>query len=83
MIRVLLADDHELLRSGVAGILSSDPGIEVVGVCDDGLAAVAEAQQLAPDLVLMDVQMPGGDGIAATAELLIDAYVERPEQTTT
>jgi DNA-binding NarL/FixJ family response regulator len=70
VIRVLLADDHELLRSGVAGILASDPGIEVVGVCDDGPAAVAEAQRLAPDLVLMDVQMPGGDGITATAELL-------------
>lgn len=41
MIRVLLADDHELLRSGVAGILASDPGIEVVGVCDDGPAAVS------------------------------------------
>ncbi len=70
MIRVLLADDHELLRSGVAGILASDPGIEVVGECDDGPTAVAEATRLSPDLVLMDVQMPGGDGITATADLL-------------
>ena len=70
MIRVLLADDHQLLRDGVAGILSSDASIDVVGVCDDGRTAVARAQQLAPDLVLMDVQMPGGDGIAATIAIL-------------
>jgi DNA-binding NarL/FixJ family response regulator len=70
MIRVLLADDHVLLRGGVAAVLSSDPGIEVVGEVDSGPAAVEAAGRLSPDIVLMDVQMPGGDGIAATSEVL-------------
>ena len=70
MIRVLLADDHQLLRDGVAGILASDAGIEVLSACDDGPTAVVEAKRLRPDLVLMDVQMPGGDGITATTEIL-------------
>lgn len=67
MIRVLLADDHELLRSGVASILATDPDIEVVGECDDGPTAVRATAVLRPDIVLMDVEMPGGDGITATA----------------
>ncbi|MDO5739960.1 MAG: response regulator transcription factor [Ornithinimicrobium sp.] len=70
MIRVLLADDHELLRSGVAGILESDADLEVVGEVEDGPSAVKAAQRLQPDVVLMDVQMPGGDGITATADVL-------------
>ncbi|BDZ63775.1 response regulator [Agromyces mangrovi Wang et al. 2018] len=70
MTRVLLADDHELLRSGLVSILESDPELEVVGVCDDGPAAVREAARLRPDLVLMDVEMPGGDGIAAIGPVL-------------
>ena len=70
MIRVLLADDHVLLRGGVAAVLSSDPEIEVVGEVDSGPAAVEAAGRLNPDILLMDVQMPGGDGIAATAEVL-------------
>jgi DNA-binding NarL/FixJ family response regulator len=70
MIRVLVADDHALLRSGVAAILHSDPDIEVVGTCGDGPTAVSEATRLAPDVVVMDVQMPGGDGITATERVL-------------
>lgn len=70
MIRVLLADDHALLRGGVAAVLGSDPGITVVGEVDSGPAAVPAAARLRPDVVLMDVQMPGGDGIRATAEVL-------------
>ena len=70
MIRVLLADDHVLLRGGVAAVLSSDPEIEVVGEVDSGPAAVEAAGRLNPDILLMDVQMPGGDGITATAEVL-------------
>ncbi len=70
MIRVLLADDHELLRSGVAGILESDSALEVVGQVDDGPSAVEAVKRLRPDVVLMDVQMPGGDGITATEEVL-------------
>lgn len=73
MIRVLLADDHELLRSGVASILASDPELEVVAECSDGPTAVRETARLRPDLVLMDVEMPGGDGITATGAIL-DAW---------
>ena len=77
MIRVLLADDHALLRGGVAAVLSSDPEIEVVGEVDSGPAAVDAARRLNPDVVLMDVQMPGGDGITATSEVLRAAPATR------
>lgn len=70
MIRVLLADDHELLRSGLVAILESDPDIEVVGTCDDGPSAAEAAGRLHPDLVLMDVEMPAGDGISAIRPVL-------------
>ena len=69
-VRVLLADDHDLLREGLAAILSADAELEVVGEVSDGVAAVRRATILRPDVVLMDVQMPGGDGITAAAELL-------------
>ncbi|MPV38992.1 response regulator [Georgenia subflava] len=72
-IRILLADDHDLLRQGLAAILSADPDLEVVGQVPDGRAAVRAARTLLPDVVLMDVQMPGGDGITATAEVLAAA----------
>ena len=67
-MRVLLADDHALFRDGVASLLGAW-GHEVVGVTSDGDAAVELADRLRPDLVLMDVRMPGGGGIAATARL--------------
>jgi DNA-binding NarL/FixJ family response regulator len=70
MIRVLLVDDDDLMRAGLRAVLSSDGGIEVVGEAADGAEAVQSAGQLAPDVVLMDVRMPGLDGIAATRELL-------------
>jgi DNA-binding NarL/FixJ family response regulator len=72
-VRVLLADDHDLLREGLAAILSADAAIEVVGEVSDGAAAVRRAVTLRPDVVLMDVQMPGVDGITATAEVLAAA----------
>ena len=65
-IRVLLVDDHALFREGLAGILSSQPDIEVVGEAEDGLEALVKAQELRPDLILMDVTMPGCDGLEAT-----------------
>src|SRR5690606_34044132 len=65
-VRVLLADDHAAIRSGLRLILEHDPGIEVVGEAADGAAAVANARALRPDVVLMDVRMPGTDGIEAT-----------------
>ncbi len=68
-IRVLVADDQELMRAGLATVLSSDHELEVIGECADGRAAVEQASELGPDVVLMDIEMPGGDGITAVAEL--------------
>ncbi|MGE7384667.1 response regulator [Streptomyces sp. NPDC004126] len=69
MIRVLIADDQPLVRRGLALILTPDPGIEVVGEAADGAEAVALAQELHPDVVVMDIRMPVLDGVAATARL--------------
>jgi DNA-binding NarL/FixJ family response regulator len=65
VVRVLIADDHTLFRRGVRSLLSTVPGVEVVGEAPDGESAVALTAELAPDLVLMDLQMPGGGGLAA------------------
>lgn len=64
-IRIVVADDHPLYREGVARALADDPGIEVVGQGEDAGSAVALTQQLKPDLVLLDLSMPGGGGIEA------------------
>ena len=69
-VRVLLVDDDDLMRVGLRGILSSDEGVEVVGEASDGAAALEAANRLLPHVVLMDVRMPGLDGIAATERLL-------------
>jgi DNA-binding NarL/FixJ family response regulator len=69
-IRVLLVDDDELMRAGLATVLSSDPEIEVVGQASTGRLAVERVRVGHPDLVLMDVRMPDLDGIAATRRLL-------------
>lgn len=65
-IRVLLADDHALFREGVRALLAATPDIEVVGEVEEGRAAVQRALALRPDMVLMDITMPGLDGIEAT-----------------
>ncbi len=69
MIRVLLVDDHELVRTGFRHILAADPGIEVVGEAESGEQALKQVQALRPDLVLMDVNMPGIGGIEATRKI--------------
>jgi DNA-binding NarL/FixJ family response regulator len=68
-IRVLLADDHETVREGLRAILSADPEITVVGEAADGDAAVASTQTLHPDVVVMDVTMPGLNGFQATQKI--------------
>ena len=65
VVRVLIADDHTLFRRGVRALLSTMTGIEVIGEAADGETAVAMATELAPDLVLMDLQMPRGGGLPA------------------
>lgn len=65
-LRIVVADDHPVYRDGLAMLLDSVPGITVVGVAADGEAAVALALEAQPDVVVMDVQMPGIDGIEAT-----------------
>ena len=68
-IRVLIADDHTIVRSGVNLLLSSEPDIQVVGEATDGTSAVELAQQFKPDVVLMDIGMPGMDGFEATRRI--------------
>jgi DNA-binding NarL/FixJ family response regulator len=69
-IRVLVADDHAAIRAGLTMILDGAPDIEVVAEASDGAAAVRKAAALRPDVVLMDVRMPGTDGLAATRQVI-------------
>jgi len=68
-IRILLADDHSMVRQGFRRILETQPDIEIVGEASDGREAVALVQQLKPDVVVMDVAMPGLNGIEATRRI--------------
>ena len=68
-IRVLIADDHQLFREGLSNVLKSQPDFEVVGEASDGLEAEIKANQLKPDLILMDVNMPVCDGLEATQRI--------------
>ncbi|MDQ0426190.1 MULTISPECIES: response regulator [Cellulomonas] len=71
-VRVVVADDHPVLRSGLVALLALEPDLEVVGEADDGAQAVALAHALRPDLVLMDLRMPGTDGAEATRRIVAE-----------
>ena len=68
-VRVIVADDQDLVRTGLSMILEAQPGIEVIGAAADGHEAVALARELRPDVCLLDIRMPGMDGIEATRRL--------------
>ncbi|HEY2240213.1 MAG TPA: response regulator transcription factor [Streptosporangiaceae bacterium] len=70
MIRVVLADDHPVVREGLRGMLAAEPGIEVVADAASGAEAVTVAARFQPDVVLMDLRMPHGDGVEATAKIV-------------
>ena len=69
-VRIVVADDHQIVRSGFAGLLDTQPDFTVVGIAEDGAEAVRVCREAAPDVVLMDVRMPGMDGIEATRQLI-------------
>lgn len=75
MIRVLVVDDHAIVRRGLADLIRTAADLEVAGTAEDGARAIALAAELEPDVVLMDLSMPGVDGVAATAQIL----AARPE----
>lgn len=76
MIRVLLADDHAAIRAGLRFLLDSAPDVEVVGEASDGAAAITNARALRPEVVLMDLRMPGVDGIEATRTIVAERLAE-------
>lgn len=75
-IRIVLADDHGAIRAGCRMIFSADPDLDVVGEAADGAAAIMQARALRPDVVLMDIRMPGADGIDATRQIRAEDWAE-------
>lgn len=69
LIRVLIADDHAVVRKGLRSLLTSKYGVEVVGEANNGIEAIRVARELRPDVILMDMVMPGKNGIEATQEI--------------
>ena len=72
MIKVVLADDHQIVRHGLRSLLSAEPDIKVVGEADNGRAVVRLVQELSPQVVIMDISMPDLNGIEATRQILTD-----------
>lgn len=69
-IRLLIVDDHDLLRDGIRSRLTDEPSITVVGEASDGLSAIAQCRSLSPDVVLLDISMPGMNGLEAASEII-------------
>jgi DNA-binding NarL/FixJ family response regulator len=78
VIKVLVVDDQDLIRAGLAALIQAAPDMDVVGQAADGHAAVAQARSTAPDVILMDIRIPGIDGVAATGRILAQARDPRP-----
>jgi DNA-binding NarL/FixJ family response regulator len=78
VIRILVVDDHSLVRAGFAALIRAAPGLEVVGEAADGDEAVASAASTRPDVVLMDIRMPGTNGVVATEGILAEAGKDAP-----
>jgi DNA-binding NarL/FixJ family response regulator len=68
-IRILIADDHAIVRLGLRALIATEPGLEVVGEAVDGIDAVRKARSLRPDVIVLDLVMPRKDGIQAAAEI--------------
>jgi DNA-binding NarL/FixJ family response regulator len=77
-IRVAIADDHALVRAGFRALIEAEPGLEVVGEAGDGAEAIELAWTAEPDVILMDIRMPGTDGVAATSQITSHERAERP-----
>lgn len=72
-LKILLADDHKIIREGLRNLIEKQEGFEVIAEAKDGLTAVKKAKKLAPDVVIMDIGMPGLNGIEATRQILADS----------
>ena len=77
MIRVMLVDDHPVVREGLRGMLEAEPDLTVVGEAGSGAEAVAQAPVVEPDVILMDLRMPGLDGVGATEQILAASSAPR------
>ncbi len=72
-LKILLADDHKIIREGLRNLIEKQAGFEVIAEAEDGLTAVNKAKKLSPDVVIMDIGMPGLNGIEATRQILADS----------